>query len=213
MSESKIIEYLLRYRPSSDWICAQSNLPYLKLNMVVPTSDIYTEWQVVSRQAVPHRSDDHYGKVTNMGWKSLSLYGVSATDTVASRGNLTWTTVAEQCPKTMQWLNDNFTINETTGRIRFMLLEPKGFIVLHKDRDKKGLSEINISITNPDGCRFRFKNYGTVPFNQGDAFLMDVSNEHFVYNGSNNPRLHIIVHSKLKNEKLIAESYANSYYS
>ena len=86
-------------------------------------------------------------------------------------------------------------------------------IVLHKDRDNKGLYEINIPITNPSECRFRFKNYGTVPFEKGGIFLMDVSNEHFVYNNSTQPRLHIIVHSQLKNQLLIEQSYANSYYS
>lgn len=213
MSELKIIEYLLRYKPSSEWICKQSNLPYLKLDMTVPTDDILLEWQNIAIRAVTHRDSDKYANVTNLGWKSLSLYGVSSEDTVTSQGNLAWTDIAEHCPKTVQWLNDNFIIDQTTGRIRFMLLEPKGFIVLHKDRDSKSLSEINIPITNPIGCRFRFKNYGTVPFEQGGAFLMDISNEHFVYNDSDQPRLHIIVHSKLKNEKLISESYANRYYS
>lgn len=213
MSEQKIIQYLLRYRPNANWICTQSNLPYLQLDMTVPVVDIFAEWQAVSSQAITHRGNDVYATTTNKGWKSLSLYGVSAEDTVTSKGNLNWTTVAEQCPYTVQWVKDNFTIDSTTGRIRFMLLEPQGFIVLHKDRSNKGLSEVNIPITNPAGCKFRFKDYGTVPFNTGGAFLMDISNEHFVFNDSDLPRLHIIVHSKLKNEKTITDSYANRYYN
>lgn len=213
MSQSKIIEYLLQYRPSTEWICNHSNLPYLHLDMDVPVNEIFNEWQGVSDRAVLHRAYDTHLNAYNKGWKSLSLYGVADTDTETSNGNLSWTTAASLCPKTVQWINENFIIGPNTGRIRFMLLEPMGVIVLHKDRDIKGLYEINIPITNPIGCRFRFKNYGTVPFDKGGMFLMDVSNEHFVYNDSSQPRIHIIVHSQLKNEKLIAQSYANSYYS
>jgi len=213
MSQSKIIEYLLQYRPSTEWICSQSNLPYLRIDMDVPVDEIFDEWQNVADDAVVHRGNDTYVNTSNRGWKSLSLYGVSDKDTETSEGNLSWTMAAGKCPKTVQWLNENFIIGPMTGRIRFMLLEPMGVIVLHKDRDTKGLYEINIPITNPVGCKFIFKNYGTVPFEKGGVFLMDVSNEHFVYNDSTQPRLHIIVHSQLKNEKLIAQSYANSYYS
>lgn len=180
--------------------------------MVVPTHSIYSEWQVVADQAVYHRPTDSYANAENKGWKSLSLYGKSADDTT-SNINLNWTTVADQCPATVQWLKDNFVIDEKTGRIRFMLLEPMGFIILHKDRENKELFEVNISINNPTGCEFRFKNYGTVPFEAGRAFMLDISNEHFVFNDSDQPRLHIIVHGKLKNEKTIVESYANRYYN
>jgi hypothetical protein len=94
-----------------------------------------------------------------------------------------------------------------------MLLEPGGFIVLHRDREYTKLSEVNIAVTNPNGCVFRFKNHGTVPFKPGQTNLMDISYEHFVVNNSTEPRLHIIVHSKLKDESVISRSYANRYYS
>ena len=215
MSQLKIIEYLLKYRPTSTWITAESGIPYLNVGIDVPWKDIFSEWEKIADHAVVHRSDDSYGngKLINVGWKSLTLYGISSTNTVDGTGDMGWTDISKLCPDTVKWIEDNFVINEDTGRIRFMLLEPQGFIILHKDRDRKGLFEINVAITNPKECRFRFKNYGTVPFENGTAFLMDISNEHFVFNDSNEPRLHIIVHSKLKNQNLIVESYASRYYN
>jgi hypothetical protein len=93
-----------------------------------------------------------------------------------------------------------------------MLLEPGGHIILHKDRDTKQLAEINVAITNPVDCEFRFKNYGPVPFVNGTAFMVDVSNEHFLFNYSDTPRLHMILHTKI-NDNIIAESYANRFYN
>jgi hypothetical protein len=212
MSTSKIIEYLLRYRPSAKWIQYESGLPYLKLDIKTPWEEIYKEWHGVKDQAVLHRDTDYHGPLQNAGWSSLTLYGINATETANVSDNMSWTTIAERCPQTVKWLTDNFIINENTKRIRFMLLEAGGFIIPHTDRNTKGLMEINIAIVNPDNCTFRFKNYGTVPFTNGDAFIMDVSNEHFVVNDSIEPRLHIIVHSRLKDEKILEDSYANRYY-
>jgi hypothetical protein len=81
-----------------------------------------------------------------------------------------------------------------------MLLEPGGYILPHQDRpdEEKRLSVCNISLNNPEGCRFVFKNHGIVPFkDEGSAFLMDISNPHSVWNQSDTPRIHMIIHSEL----------------
>jgi hypothetical protein len=202
----------LRFRPTAEWICKQSNIPYLQLDIAVPAASILAEWEQVKSQAVLHRADDTYGSITNQGWKSLVIYGASPTATATGTGQLSWTSIADACPLTTQWINDTFTINSFTGRIRFMLLEPGGYIVLHKDRDISGLFEINVAIDQPDDCIFRFKNYGTVPFVTGTAFIMDISNEHFVVNRSDKPRLHMILHTTI-GEQIIKDSYANRYYN
>lgn len=213
MSIPKIIEYLLRFRPTAQWIVNESKLPYLPLDIDVPVDTILSEWEQVKHEAVFHRDSDAYGNVQNTGWKSLTLYGLDKHNTYGTGENMAWVDIAEQCPNTVKWLKDTFVINEKTGRIRFMLLEPGGFIVLHKDRELSKLYEINIAITNPKGCVFRFKNHGTVPFEPGTACLMDISHEHFVVNDSTEPRLHMIVHSTLCDETIISNSYANRYYS
>lgn len=213
MSIPKIIEYLLRFRPTAQWVINESKLPYLPLDINVPVDAILTEWEQVKHEAVFHRDSDTYGNVQNTGWKSLTLYGLDKHNTYGVGAGMSWVDIADRCPKTVNWLNDTFVINEKTGRIRFMFLEPGGFIVLHKDRDVSKLYEINIAITNPDGCVFRFLNHGTVPFKPGTACLMDISHDHFVVNNSAEPRLHIIVHSTLRDEKIITDSYANRYYN
>ena len=74
------------------------------------------------------------------------------------------------------------------------------------------LYETNIAITHPDDCKFRFLDYGTVPFKTGKAFMVDISNKHFVYNDSDQVRLHIIVHSALKSG-IVKSSYEQNFYS
>lgn len=215
MSELKIIQYLLKYSPSADWILNESGIPFLPINLNVPMDDILKEWNQISDQAVLHRSDDYYKSfknTNNSGWKSLTIYGVNKHETQLTNSNMNWTSIAEQCPITKQWLMDSFEITSSTGRIRFMLLEPNGFILPHKDRENAKLFEVNIAITNPLGCIFRFKEYGTVPFQSGSACIMDISKEHFVINNSPEPRLHIIAHARLKNKNLVKESYADRYY-
>lgn len=213
MSASKIIQYLLKYSPSADWIVNQSGIPFLPLNLDVPVKNILEEWNKVSDQAILHRDSDYENMIKNIGWKSLTIYGIDKHETKLTNSNMDWTSITGQCPITTQWLSDTFEITPLTGRIRFMLLEPKGFIIPHKDRNDAKLFEVNVAITNPTGCVFRFKEYGTVPFQPGTVCLMDVSKEHFVYNNSLEPRLHIIAHASLKNKNLIKQSYADRYYS
>lgn len=212
----KIIQHYLDLRPTSEWITQSSGLCCLRLDTTVPVDDIAHEWESVKHLAVLHRPKESisdkffYG---HRGWKSLTIYGVHHQTTELTEGKRSWTEVADLCPLTKNWLEQNFCIDDTTGRIRFMLLEPGGYILPHTDRPEKGLFEINIAITNPQGCIFRFTNYGNVPFEKGSAFLMDISNQHLVYNNSDAERLHIIVHGKLKDTSIIQKSYENRYHS
>jgi hypothetical protein len=212
MSTSKITQLLLKYRPPVSWIIKESGLPYLLLDIHVPWENIYREWQQVEHLSVAHRPNDRYGPDTNQGWRSLVLHGVNDTDTETSTGNLQWTNIADQCPDTKKWIQDTFIKNDKTGRIRFMLLEPGGQIVLHKDREQKQLGEINVAITQPDNCEFRFKNYGKIPFTNGSAFMVDISNEHFLFNDSDQPRLHMILHTAIS-DRIISQSYENRFYN
>ena len=85
-------------------------------------------------------------------------------------------------------------------RDRFMLLEPGGYILPHQDRDakEKRLSVCNIALNNPQDCEFIFKDHGVVPFeDKGGAFLMDISNVHAVWNKSDKPRIHMIIHGEV----------------
>lgn len=208
----KIIQSFLKYRPSRDYIIKEANLAWLKLSINVPADEIYKEFLSVKDMLVLHRSEDKYSNLANVGWKSLTIYGIAPDVTVKSEQKHDWTTVAEKCPFTVNWIKEHFEINNNTGRIRFMLLEPGGYILPHVDRDTVGLKETNIAITNPKNCRFQFLDRGKIPFEPGSAFLIDTSKKHMVVNNSEEDRLHIIVHSNIKSG-IIEKSYEDSFYN
>ena len=150
-----------------------------------------------------HDHRDDYG----YGWKSLTIHGLDDdTQTLDSYGDrdkvikqLDWTWVADKCPTVKTFLKDVWPM-EYLNRVRFMLLEPGGYILPHQDRDakEKRLSVCNIALNNPDDCEFIFKDHGVVPFqDKGGAFLMDISNVHAVWNKSDVPRIHMIIHGEV----------------
>lgn len=208
----KILKKLNQHRPNADWIKTKSGIPYLPLDIEVPTADIEDEWKKVKHIAVRHRDSDTFLQYKNEKWFSLTLYGVNSTFTEQSNLQHKWTEIAEQCPKTCNFFKLIFGENNFKGRIRFMLLGPKGYILPHKDRVNKGLYEVNIAITNPDGCKFVIENKGVVPFKKGSAVLLDLSNNHWVVNDSNEPRLHMIYHGRVP-EDIIKKSYEKLYYT
>jgi hypothetical protein len=206
------MESLLKFRPKKDYICNKTGLAWLKLDITVPVEEIHNEFKNCADQVVSHRSNDEWANLSHKGWCSATLYGVNSTTTTNSNLQHSWTKLADQCPKTTKWINNNFTISKSTGRIRFMLLEPGGYILPHHDRDNSGLREVNVAITQPNGCVFRFLDRGTIPFCEGDAYIIDTSNKHLVWNNSDQYRLHMILHTHIE-DKILEDSYANRFYS
>jgi len=186
------------------WIVSESNWPFFKLSALDshPYNKMYAEAENIIDSFYDHR-ETTYGK----GWKSLTLHGLSDdTQTLSSYGDrektlesLDWTWVADKCPITKKFLTDVWPA-EYLNRVRFMLLEPGGYILPHQDRpsDQKRLSVCNISLNMPEGCEMIMQDYGIVPFeDKGSAFLMDISNTHAVWNRSSKPRIHMIIHYEL----------------
>jgi hypothetical protein len=208
-----IINSLKKFRniPSVDEIRDNLNIPWLRLIIDVPYTEIYREFINLDIPPVEHRSDDVVAGAKNKGWKSLTLHGIDSHITEEGNGKHSWTEVAKQCPITVDWIKHNFIIDENTGRIRFMLIEPGGYILPHHDRNTKGLREINVAIKQPKNCIFKFIERGIVPFKDGSVFLLDTSNTHMVYNDSDQPRLHMILHTNV-NDKVIETSYEKEYY-
>ena len=186
------------------WIVMESGWPYFHLSVLdnQPWQEMYKEAEALSDKFYTHR-EDTYGK----GWKSLTLHGVNddtqSLNTYSDRQDtlkqLDWTWVADECPVTKKFLTEVWPA-EFLNRVRFMLLEPGGYILPHQDREdhEKRLSVCNISLNNPEGCNFALKDKGRVPFkDEGSAFLMDLSNVHSVWNTSDKPRIHMIIHYEL----------------
>ena len=207
-----LIELLLKSVPDDDWIRSKSRLPWLQLYLTIPTEQILSEASDLYSQSVLHRSSEKFANYQHQGWRSLTIFGDAPDITEETDGPKNWTIIADQCPATVQFIINYWEIDNTTGRIRFMWVEPKGYILPHRDSDHHGFYATNIAISQPEGCVFRFIEYGNVPFKPGTAFLVDTSNRHLVVNDSDQLRLHIIVHSKLK-PGIIRQSYAQNFYS
>jgi hypothetical protein len=57
------------------------------------------------------------------------------------------------------------------------------------------------------------ENYGNVPWKEGKSFIVNITNNHSVYNNSNEYRMHLIAHCIIGNKKeefskLITRSYS-----
>jgi len=206
----KAVQSFLNYRPSAKTIKNDLGLSHLRLDLAVPYEQMLAEANQIKHKFVTHRGRDKlFANLTHQGWKSLTLHGASSTTTEATEDFYSWTEIADLCPVTSNWIKGNFDV---TGRVRFMLLEAGGYILPHVDREIKYLSEVNIALNNPDGCIFRFLDRGNIPFESGQAYIIDTSNKHMVYNNSSQDRMHVIVHGNV-DEDLLRKSYAKCYYS
>ena len=187
-----------------NWTITESGWPWFKLSSLddQPWKEMQAEAEALLEHFKPHRED--YGH----GWSSLTLHGLNddtqslnqySDNRKETLDQLSWTWVADSCPVTKKFLTDVWPA-EYLNRVRFMLLEPGGYILPHQDRpsDQKRLSICNISLNMPEGCEMVMKDQGRIPFNDsGSAMLVDISNEHAVWNRSNKPRIHMIIHYEL----------------
>lgn len=200
-------EYSYKYPDMFDpkWIVTESGWPWFHLSALddQPWKEMHKEAEALIDKFHSHREDS-----TGSGWKSLTLHGLNedtqsleqyGKDRNETLSQLDWTWVADECPVTKKFLTDVWPA-EYLNRVRFMLLEPGGYILPHQDRpsDQKRLSVCNISLNMPEGCEMVLKDHGTVPFkDEGSAFLMDISNKHAVINRSDKPRIHMIIHYEI----------------
>lgn len=205
------------YNPAADfeWIRFKSQLPWLHLNIQIPYSEILKEIKNSPVEYEQHRDD--YAE--HCGWLSGCLHGKSWTATreenyYNDNRPYIWTDESNKYFSFTQNYFKNQWPATNYQRLRIMLLEPNGYISVHKDYDISKLSAINIAITNPDKCHFVFEKHGIVPFKPGNAFWLDLSNYHTVFNDSDEKRWHIIVHQDLGDlrfQNLVVKSYHTMY--
>jgi hypothetical protein len=186
---------------NSHQIHKNSKLAFLPLQIAAPFSEMLKEAQSVDHLFVNHRNSE-----SHRGWSSLCIHGISPqhTDSYKSYDDYKnmeekdvpyhWTEIADQCPVTADFFKNYFPYS-VYHRLRFMRLEPNGFILPHVDNTNTELTAINISLNNPQECKFVFENVGTVPFkNDGSIIIIANGVRHAVWNRSNEIRYHIIVH-------------------
>jgi hypothetical protein len=174
-----------------------STARYLKLDLPVPYEQMYNEALSLRSKFIDYRSKDA------TGWHSLPIIGKSATEADSWQSyytsakdaatHMTWTSIADQCPVTVNWLEKTYPSN-SFGRVRFMLLEAGGVIDFHKDTDHSVLGAINIALNNPEGCKWHWRDGTSFQFEPGGAYAMNISYEHSIRNDSDQDRYHMIVH-------------------
>jgi len=204
------------------WIIEESKLPWLELDIEIPYQEMYEEAKAVKHLFVRHRDKDGTGSYRHKGWRSLCLHGISAEKTNSyheygynsnQEVPYVWTEIADLCPITSTFFKEVFPYR-SYYRLRYMLLEPGGFITPHIDQDDNKLSPINIALNHPKGCLMKMNGHeGFVPFEAGKSILLDVGNEHAYINKSNEDRYHIIVHGtrNKKYEELVIRSYEKNH--
>ena len=215
MDAAQVLCMTLNYQQ----IVKESNVPWLPLNINIPYQEILEEATDINHLLVPHRDKDRQGGYRHKGWKSLCIHGISAEKTnhfteYGYKSNdetpYVWTETAKLCPVTTNFFKERYPISNYF-RVRFMLLEPGGFISPHVDTEKSSLSPVNIALNHPKGCVFKMEKPGVVPMKPGIVMLLDVSNKHAYINKSEEDRIHIIVHGKPTKEykELVEKSYAS----
>ena len=191
-----------------------SGLPWLHLDISVPYRTILSEIKNIESLLIDHRDD--YGE--HYGWKSFCIHGKSYDATreenyYNDNRPYVWTAEAQTgMPQTLDYFANTWPGSQFQ-RIRVMLLEPGGYISIHQDSNISKLTAINIAITQPDKCKFVMARHGVVPFEQGRAFWLDLSNQHIVINNSDQPRWHIIVHQSFDDnfQNMVVNSYKKLY--
>lgn len=203
-----------------------SNAKYLKLNLDFPHELIAQEASALRSKFVEYRST-----YKTKGWYSLPIIGKSSEEPYAwdqykefntardAAPYMQYTDIAKKCPVTVEWLKNVYP-SSSYARVRFMLLEPGGYIEPHKDTEYPVLGAINIAITNPQNCKWYWEDGESLEFKPGDAYAMNISYTHSIKNDSNEDRYHLIVHHydstpKWKNlfELAIKEQNAQGQFS
>ena len=198
------------------WITSTGKIPYLSLQIDGPWKAILKEIQDVDHLFIPHRNDGH-----SKGWSSICLHGLGMHHTDApsiypefkdipeNHLPYKWTKLADVCPIAADYFKNTFPYQKYS-RLRFMRLEPGGYITPHHDAQSFVLSAVNISLNNPTGCNMVLENIGVVPFKDtGTVMAFNPSYEHIVWNQSNSVRYHMIVHGMWKPSwnRIVINSY------
>jgi hypothetical protein len=197
----------------SKWIELESNCPSLKLDIDIPYKEMYVEAHNLIDDFIKHR-ENH-----SSGWRSLVIHGYNkhtTNDWNAEEYNFTekpkydWTEIKDKVPITISWLKEVFPFARY-DRVRYMLLEPNGYIMPHKDFEIRKLAAYNVALNNPHGVEFIMEDGGMIPWSPGDVRAIDIGRYHCVRHLGTEPRIHMIIHGAAKDEfnRIICRSYDN----
>lgn len=200
---------------------------WISLDIEIDLAQWKKEAKMIENYLVEHREGDGH-----TGWRSCCLHGIAIDKTghwqqysnTEEDVVYDWTELTEICPTiTSFW--KNFP-TERFARLRFMELGPGGKIALHNDAPggikntefnmMDHMIPINLAIVHPKDCYMKLEHYGEVPFKEGKAFIVNITDSHSVVNNSSVPRMHMIAHciigsKKEEFSKLVVKSYDSNH--
>lgn len=189
--------------------------------MDFPHEEIYAELRALKSKMVE--------QIGNKDWKGCALRGIDSGKPrpyyeYGYRREIDapyrWTTMSESCPITKSYILEKFS-EDVLYRIKINLLESKGKIHLHTDgySHALGISDkttdddviiIALAVYWPKEVIFNLENI-RVPFQTGEAYLLNFSKLHEVFNPTEEDRYYLAISGRLSEvsefRKLVIESY------
>lgn len=193
-----------------------SDAKFLDLEIPIPHEKMLAEAVLLKHRFTEHRGVEDM----HQGWKSLSLYGIDEDkheswqdygfkNAVEAAEHFKWTRAADECPTIVDWLKTQFPC-QRFGRVRLMLLEAGGWIGPHTDTSHRILENINIPLSNPPECVWKWGDGELMRMEPGGVYAMNISYQHAIYNNSDQDRYHLIVarHDSTDEWKMLMERAA-----
>jgi len=191
-----------------------NNLSWLELDLSIDLEEWSKEANIASEYLIPYRVNE------SNGWSSVAIHGEGEniySNVSATYADYSWTKLSEKTPVIRKfWEQMPF---ENLTRVRFMSVDPHGYIGKHRDLPPSSVTDIldfmipiNIAIIHPDNCYMTLTDIGVVPFKSGKVILVNIRNEHSVINNSDVRRIHLIGYGRPGNRMeefcdLILRSY------
>lgn len=227
---------LLEEDISDEHIIFNSNLPFVKLDIPpVPVKEIYEELDNIKDFfTIPNQrfdySDKQYKDFFNKDLtvkpsddRPLTRIDFNKVNNLFVYDLNPLSEISQKAPFTTNFINTFLGKNIIFHRAQANLLTAGGWISPHVDdigndalKYKMGgkpgqLCTLNIAISHPAGSQLYIKNCGNVPFKPGDAYLIDVTRIHGVYNPTSY-RYHLVIrfdwiNSNLNDKELLKRSY------
>lgn len=192
----------------TEWLFQQDDIGWLKLDINFDLSVWKKESEIAENFYVNHRGSSNYSNSEHKGWRSCCIHGIDIDRTEAeedaNKHLFHWTDLSGLVPTITKFWKDEFPV-EYYRRLRFMRLDPTGYIGVHNDlpttvkiNNLKDLDplrntiSVNVAIIHPDYCDFVVENFGTIPIKESESYIINNTKNHCVVNDSPFPRTHII---------------------
>lgn len=188
-------------------------VPYIDLQLDFDHRACLAEATALLGEFVPYQSDPRYGI---RHWRGLALRALDGDPALAAVAvghdsqqdrRYATTPVAERCPRTMALLRDVLDW-EACRAVAFLSLAPRSRIEPHVDDPQhEVMRSVNIALNMPEGCEFVIDTEPDgsagpftrrVPFEPGVGRVVNVARHHYVANGSEVPRVHIVARGPVR---------------